>query len=351
MIIISCPRVYRIFLLYRLRGDGMNFNDLVDIKENTIVSINYYLLDILLKDRTTGNNIIWATDNYISRGDSYSRKSEITIPLITGYNGNIIKPRTKKSKQEQDIRIRKKAEVFTPAWMCNEQNNFIDESWFGSKNVFNKVKDKSWETVKTKIKFNNGMNWKDYVKAKRMEISCGEAPYLVSRYDTTTGEVIPVIERIGLLDRKMRIINENVSDENEWFFWCTEAYKNIYGFEWQGDSLLIARENLLYTFTDNYYYKFTKKPTLEMVTNIAEIISWNIFQMDGTKYVIPESCKNNVEIRYTLFGDETIETKCPGCIKNNNNLHNGIYVKVMNWDTGRKIKFVSILKKRRNNNE
>jgi hypothetical protein len=39
-----------------------------------------------------------------------------------------------------------------------------------------------------------------------MEISCGEAPYLVSRYDTVSGNIISVDDRIGLLDRKLRVV-------------------------------------------------------------------------------------------------------------------------------------------------
>ena len=45
-----------------------------------------------------------------------------------------------------------------------------------------------------------------------MEITCGEAPYLVSRYDVVKGEIIPVEDRIGILDRKLRVINENIDD-------------------------------------------------------------------------------------------------------------------------------------------
>ena len=44
------------------------------------------------------------------------------------------------------------------------------------------------------------------------------SPYLVSRYDTTTGESIPIYKRIGLLDRKLRIINENTTTFNEWYY-------------------------------------------------------------------------------------------------------------------------------------
>ncbi|MEE3499435.1 MAG: restriction endonuclease subunit M, partial [Ruminococcus bromii] len=54
-----------------------------------------------------------------------------------------------------------------------------------------------------------GKSWQDYIKDTRLEMTCGEAPYLVSRYDAITGEDIAVSDRIGLLDRKLRIVGEN----------------------------------------------------------------------------------------------------------------------------------------------
>lgn len=320
------------------------FNEPIDAKENTIATLDFELLSILLKDKTTGKNIIWATDNYIKHGTAYSFNQEITPYKVIGYNGRIIRPRTSKSKLEQELRVREKAEVFTPSWICNKQNNLIDENWFGYEDVFNKSTDDSWVTKKRKIKFTGDKTWEDYVKAIRLEVSCGEAPYLVSRYDTVSGNIINIEYRIGLLDRKLRVINENVKDLNTWIEYVIKAYKSIYAFEWQGDNLLIARENLLYTFIDYYEYKFKEKPSIELLKEIAEIISWNIFQMDGIRYVIPNSCKNERIINYTLFGEEIEEYECYGCKKNNINRHNGIYVKVMNWETKRKIKFISLLK-------
>lgn len=122
-----------------------------------------------------------------------------------------------------------------------------------------------------------------------MEITCGEAPYLVSRYDTVTGKSIKIHNRIGLLDRKLRVINENVDDEKDWFMWVRKAYQSIYGYEYQGDNLLIARKNLLYTFIDNMMYKFDRQPTINELKRIAYIISWNIWQMDGLTYTAPYS--------------------------------------------------------------
>lgn len=311
----------------------------VDIKENKIYDLDPIILNLLLKDNTSKKNIIWATNNYEKRGISYSFDSQIYDYLITGLNGEVIRPRVRKSKDEQNDRIRNKAEVFTPSWICNCQNNLVDEAWFGYKDVFNKEnEDNTWTTNKNKIKFINDKNWEKYVNELRLEISCGEAPYLVSRYDTVSGKTIEVGERIGLLDRKLRIINESVEEEEEWYFWVIRAYKSIYGFEWQGDSLLLARENLLYTFIDNYIFKFNKKPTIEQQKEIAHIISWNLWQMDGIKFVIPNSCENEkvVVAQLNLFGEEEKEKiECYGCKKNNLKRHNGIYSKIMNWNTKR----------------
>lgn len=97
------------------------------------------VLETLLADRTTGRNILWGTDDYCRyEGDTdYARNSQIQIELITADYDGIIKPRTLKSRDAQKARAKDKAEVFTPAWICNAQNNLIDEAWFGYKNPFN----------------------------------------------------------------------------------------------------------------------------------------------------------------------------------------------------------------------
>ena len=321
----------------------------VDIKENYIYELDNKLLEILLKDHSSNKNIIWATDNYVLKGKGYYPHDNISLKSITGRNGLVIKPRVKKSKKEQNKRIKDKAEVFTPSWICNAQNNLIDEAWFGRKNVFNveNQEQKSWQVVKEKIIFPENKTWQDYVKENRLEISCGEAPYLASRYDTVSGEWLEPNNRIGLLDRKLRIVNENVDNEKDWHDWAIQAYKSIYGFEWQGDSLLIARENLLFTFIDYYVERFKNYPIKEYLEEIAKILSWNIWQMDGLKFVIPDSCKPAPKIQMSLFEEDNIEEECPGCKKNNNTQHTGVYCKVMNWETKRSIKFINLLNRRK----
>lgn len=312
------------------------------------------VLKELLRDHTTRKNIFWATHDYESLGKGFDYKDEILPERVTGEYGEVIMPRVLKSKKLQTERAKDMAEVFTPSWVCNAQNNLVDEAWFGRKDVFNteNTENHTWVTTPEKITFPEGKTWKDYVRATRMEMTCGEAPYLVSRYDTTTGEAIPVRDRIGLLDRKLRIISENVDESGEWLEWAQKAFMNIYGFEWQGDNLLLAREALLYTFIEYYQDKFGKDPLVKSIKYIAYIISWNLWQMDGLKGVVPDTCHDEVEMT-DLFSGEGKKKPCQGCTDGGYYHHNGIYCLLRDWgardpltkENNRKIRFIDIIMK------
>ena len=307
-------------------------------QDNQIFPFSEEILSILLLDRTTGKNILWATDDY-SPIDS---KSQIQISQITGNHSDRIKPRIQKQKEEQQNRTRNKAEVFTPSWICNAQNNLIDEAWFGRKDVFNsaeivdgKASEKKWKARKGKIKFStdieSGKTWQDYVKLTRLEITCGEAPYLVSRYDTVSGKAIKLKERIGLLDRKMRVICENAANEAEYFLWATVAFQNTYGFELQGDNLLLARANLLLSFNEYTKHFLKRSPTEDEQKKIAEIISWNLWQMDGLTFSTPFSSGADIEQGFLFEEMNTVEN---------------FPCKIMDWKENKIILYKSLLKKR-----
>ena len=156
----------------------VNFN--IDISETEIIGYDKYLLDSLLIDRSKSLfynktcNIIWATDNYSPLGEGFKIDDPILSNNIINEYGLIIRPRVKKTKTEQVARARNKAEVFTPSWLCNKQNNLVDENWFGEKFLFNKEINYSWDTNNKKIKFptKDGKLWTDYVLSTRLEISC-----------------------------------------------------------------------------------------------------------------------------------------------------------------------------------
>ena len=310
----------------------------IDISENTLRGRGA-VLDILLFDRTTGRNIIWATDSYGKYGKDYAPKKQIKREQITGINGKLIQPRAAKPREEQLARTKDKAEVFTPLKIVEQMNKSIDWS------------SKNWPATDE--------TWVDYISELRLEITCGEGPFIAGRYNPTvnTGAVIVPQNRVGFLDRKLQIVSEFTKTKKEWLQYAELALKASYGYEWQGDNLLIARENILQTVDDFYKdfcanklaLKSKQSLTDDQLERFAEIISWNIWQMDGIKCVVPMSCKN---IRTVIPGlpilgekDTVIKYECPGCKSSDVTLHNGRYAKVMDWRTGKTKRFFRLYNK------
>lgn len=322
----------------------------LDVLEQGLYDFDKTLLETLLIDRSTGANIIWGTSDYRQFGESFAPEEQVRPELVTCKYASLIQPRSAKSKEEQERRTRDKAEVFTPSWVCNKQNNIVDQAWFGRKRTFNRERGSKWTTIQKPVVFSNkkGRTWKDYVTADRLEITCGEAPYLVSRYDTTTGEIIPVHRRIGLLDRKLRVVCENTRTKKTWHKWALEAFKSIYGYDYQGDNVLLARENMLYSYADYYKEKFGAEPEITELKEIAGIISWNIWQMDGIKYVVPNTCHLEEKTEARIVGDDISEittiSECPGCRSGNKFQHNGIYAIIMDWKNDTPIRFVDVIR-------
>lgn len=255
----------------------------IDIHENHIQSLSPEVLELLLADRTTGGCILWATHDYEALGAGYGYRAEIQPQLITGERGMVIRPRVVKSREEQAGRVRGMAEVFTPAWVVRKMVDALDIA----------------------------------VDTRCLEITCGEAPFLTLRYDATTGDAIALADRAGLLDRKLRLIDGQQPDDNQWLAQVRLAFQTTYGYEWQGDSLLLARENLLFTFIDHYEARNGREPGVRLLKEFAEIISWNLWQMDGLSYCTPRE-KNAAQPtqQISLFADAPTEAPPPFCLIN-----------------------------------
>lgn len=315
----------------------------IDISENTLRNRGR-VLDILLLDRTSSkiahkpSNIIWATDSY-----KFSPTSKIKKKQITGLNGKIIQPRAVKSREEQKRRTKDKAEVFTPLKIVKEMNMAIN--WAG----------KNWPT--------NAGNWIDYISELRLEITCGEAPFIASRYDPTKSDPkpVPLNKRVGFLDYKLKAVNKYSINKSDWLKYAEVALKSSYGYEWQGDNLLIARENILQTM-DDFYKDFCKNKLKlksrqglsdKQLEHFAEIISWNIWQMDGLKYIKPMSCKQihkepalidkNQTALFRAEKPKKQKVDCEGCRLGTPTAHTGMYAKIMDWKTGKRVRFVDIV--------
>ena len=259
------------------------------------------VLDTLLKDKSTGKNIIWATDPpgelQTVMYEPVTDRSQITTQQLGLTHYEVVLPRMMKQTDTQQQRTRKKGEVFSPAWVCNKMNNALDADWFRglgaeeSAGQFTVELPQGWQTVETPVQFpvckGRTPAWVQYVQSRRLEVTCGEAPFLASRYDAATGEMIPVARRIGILDRKLRVVSENAATEDEWLKFATHAVQSTYGYEYQGDNLLLARVNLLLTYAEHLQARWQRKPTKEELQPIANIISWNLWQMDGLHLSVP----------------------------------------------------------------
>lgn len=335
----------------------------IDISENLLAEEEPKVLRLLLKDHNTSRSeggreveyhaIIWATDDYAAFGEGYGFHDEIRPELITGpERGKVIRPRVLKERGRQAARSKGMAEVFTPAWVCNAQNNLVDEAWFGRKDVFNSPDPadlRRWVPSPAPVTcFPEGKTWLDYVRAERLEITCGEAPYLTSRYDTTTGRPIPLAERVGLLDRKLRLVGENCHAPAAWQRAAREAYCSTYAYEWQGDNLLLAREALYYTYLEAYRAKFGKEPRAASRRSIAYVISWNVWQMDGLRCVVPGSCEREAARRTAtpgIFGDFVggEQVTCHGCERGEKTGHLGVSCNIKDWKRDKTILFTQLM--------
>lgn len=237
-------------------------------------------------------NIIWATASYASMGEYYADNAQMTVNALRNMGTGSIQPRILKAQEEQQKRTRAHGEVQTSAWICCMMNDHLDEEWFGSKDVFGILEGQTWTPAEGLIVFpkpgRRHASWKLYVDSRRLEITCGEAPFIVSRYDAATGDPIPIERRIGLLDRKLRIVGENTDNEQDWLKWAIRAIQSVYGYEYQGDNLLIARINVLLTFVEHMERMWQRRPTEQELKTVANVIAWNFWQMDGLTGTVPK---------------------------------------------------------------
>lgn len=257
---------------------------------NKISEISPIALDTLLCDRTTDKSILdTGRDSFIH----YS-----FIPELV--------PRALRDKEVNKDRSKSKAEIFTPVRIVSQMNTLVLKDWFESKNM-NK----------------ENSVFEEYIDSTQMEITCGEGVFLCTRYDSETGEIIELKNRVGLLDHKLHKLldfffnrNTDKTKSKELFYsYLIRIAKSIYGYEYQGDSLLMARMNNLMSYIDYYSYLFEENMDDRVVEELADIISWNIFQMDGLTQCIPQKevvvDKKNKQKNYVAV--------------------NGIGVKIMNW--------------------
>lgn len=279
---------------------------IINISDDMIELNRAGLLKKLLEDKTTKGQILWGTDAYRERGPAFEREREIDTSLLLYENAGLLKTRARKAFEQQSERTRQHGEVFTPRWICDVMIDHLDKEWFGVKEIDFLS---SMDVLFVKKK------WKKYVDSKRLEITCGEGPFLVQRYDVSTGNIIPVPERKGILDRKLQVVSRYAETEEEWKIWAKRAYEATYGYEFQGDNLLISRVNFMMTYREFYQKRWQKEPELSEWEKIENIITWNLWQMDGLTGEIPYARMDPLgpdlfQLADPAFKDEDIHPAC-----------------------------------------
>ena len=287
------------FIMHRNEKGGVLLV-LVNIQDDMIELQKLGLLDKLLVDKTTKRHILWGTNAYRERGERYANDCEIFVTLVLFNNLGVIKTRARKAFEQQVGRTKLHGEVATPLWVCNKMIDAIDCEWFGIEHLPKDV----WQHIDTLFQ-QTKKSWKKYVDNKRLEIACGEAPYLIQRYDGTNGMMISVEERTGILDRKLHVVSAYATTQEEWIHWAIRAVEATFGYEYQGDNLLIARVNVIKTFIEFYTYKWNEIPHIKLLNQLITKITWNLWQMDGLTGAIP--CYMD-SIEETSLFDELITT-------------------------------------------
>lgn len=296
------------------------------------------IFDTLLTDRSTGGGLVWATDDHADMGPGFGARDQILYGLVYSVVDRVFRPRVLKSLDEQRSRSRERAEVFTPAWIVNKQNNLVDEQWIGHGGAFNTEARNFWMPSE-RVDLGD-RTWQSYVTSIRLEVCCGEAPYLTTRYDAADGMGIPVGYRVGLLDRKLRVVSENTDRPESWMKWAKAAVQSIYAYDFQGDNVVLARENLLLAFKESYEDRFSADPGDAVLKEVADILSWNVWQMDGLKGVVPFSC----EKMCGLDSEQAPVNSCQAC-RTGKGRHCGRYCRIMDWERDTAVEFASLMGK------
>lgn len=293
-----------------------NANIIINLAEDIERYAKNGVLDILLSDQTTGKNIVWATAAYEERGSVYSAESEITREAITKSNLGVIKTRVEKAIEDQASLTKSFAEVFTPTWICKLMIDEADSLNSTGVDLLSDVKEK-----------------RSYIRSRTLEITCGEAPFITNRYDAADGTYIPFEERIGILDRKLTVVKDISTSRNTWKRWAEEALKSVYGYEYQGDNLLIARINVLRTMESAIQDAgYSPLATIEL-KKLAKVITWNFWQMDGLDGCVPFKALNESYYQPSIFDLLLPETDSA------TEKHETVFSKIFDWRSDAEIEF------------
>lgn len=237
---------------------------------------------MLLSDLSYPGNILWATDEYAELGDGFAPDMEITMDCLEDPRFRL-RCRWEKEEEAKKGRTKRRAEVFTPRKVVRRMHDMLA--------------DENHEVLRGP--------WRGMAARTYLEITCGEGPYIATRYDPEDGTLVPYAYRAGMLDRILHAVRmEEGDDPDAWLRGAVLAVYSQYGYELSGDSLLIARVNVFMSVVERYRDFFGLELGPERQRMLACIIACNLFQCDGLTSLEPPrrvEDGSTVEIRANLM--------------------------------------------------
>lgn len=208
---------------------------------------------------------------YVTDGEPLDETAEITPEWLMRHGVEQLRRRCDKSKTEQRARTKRRAEVFTPTSVVAYMVEQAESAKLG-------VTVEELDTVP----------WRDRIQLRSADMCCGEGAFMTTLYDPITGEDIPEPERVGVLDRKLRLVVENAPMSMATRYLLT-ALRTSYACELVGDNVILARMNVLLAWREAYCRVMGTSPSVAEMTEACEVICGTVMQVDVLTGMIPAS--------------------------------------------------------------
>jgi hypothetical protein len=211
------------------------------------------------------------TTGYVTEdGDPLDETAEITPEWLMHHFGQL-RRRCDKPKAEQRARTKRRAEVFTPTSVVAFMNDHAEAAKCN-------VPVEELDTV----------SWRDRIQLRALDSCCGEGAFTTTLYDPITGEDIPEPERVGILDRKLRLVVEHAPMSLAPRYLLT-ALRTSYACDIMGDNVILARMNVYLAWLEAYRRAMGTPPSIAEMNEACEVICGTVMQVDALTGMLPAS--------------------------------------------------------------
>lgn len=223
------------------------------------------ILDILLRDKTTGKPLVFPPDQTSGRPSPF-------LGLEDLYGVQSQKDMPDEAEEVQTL----------CSW--NRKLNQLDEVWFQRSGVFNTPTAEGWIPAADPVYFEDPFHWKKYVN---QQIYVPDLDWGAALTFAGTSENLPLNERMGQLDRELRLVNENVRSQQEWQKRTSTMLARMLGCAKDPIRLFRARLCVLETCREAFQARFGHLPSARDEKALAHIVARNLFQSEDELNTVP----------------------------------------------------------------